>query len=272
MIAMKKRTSRTNLNYRKILLNELQKRQFRNPSYSMSAFSRDLNINPSRMSEILNGKVGISEERATSIAEKLKLNAKEQALFIDLVQSEHARSSIARLAAQKRVKERVLNSRHISQNDFSIIADWYNLALIQLLDVEGIEHSAKSFAKHLGITEMEVNKALATLEKQKYIERKGNVWRASAPDTTTDVDISSNAIQHYNKQILDKAKEKLQTAPVNERDFSSVVFACNSAQMDYAKERIESFRRSLMKELEEMTGKDSVYCLSIQFFELTEKK
>ncbi|MFM6930466.1 MAG: TIGR02147 family protein [Bdellovibrio sp.] len=269
---MKKRSSKTSLDYRKVLLQELQTRQVRNPSYSMSAFSRDLNINPSRMSEILNGKVGLSEERAAFIAEKLKMTANERALFIDLVQSEHARSNLARIAAQKRVRDRLLNSRHISQTDFSVISEWYNLALIQLLDVEGIEHSAESFAKHLGISEDEARKALKQLEQQKYIERKGDHWSPSTPDTTTDVDISSKAIQHYNKQILDKAKEKLQATPVEKRDFSSVVFACNSEQMSYAKERIESFRRSLMKDLEEMAGKDAVYCLSIQFFELTEKK
>lgn len=268
----KKRNSKISLDYRKMLMNELQQRQSRNPAYSMSAFSRDLNINPSRMSEILNGKVGISEERAALIAEKLKLSTNERALFIDLVQSEHARSMVARNSAQKRVRDRLLNSRHISQTDFSVISDWYNLALIQLLDVENIEHSIESFAKHLGISKDEVSKALAQLEHLKYIERKGDRWRASVPDTTTDVDISSRAIQHYNKQILDKAKEKLQTVPVEKRDFSSVVFACNSAQMAHAKERIESFRRSLMKDLEEMAGKDSVFCLSIQFFELTEKK
>lgn len=98
-----------------MLLNELQKRQARNPAYSMSGFSRDLTINPSRISEILNEKVRLSEKRAVLIAEKLKLNKNESFLFIDLVQSEHARSTVGRNSAQKRVRDRLLNSRQINQ-------------------------------------------------------------------------------------------------------------------------------------------------------------
>lgn len=60
--------------------------------------------------------------------------------------------------------------------------------------MENIEHSVSSFAKHLGISEEDVSKALIKLEQLKYIEKSGDRWYASVPDTTTDVDISSRAI------------------------------------------------------------------------------
>ncbi len=264
--------NRNFLDYRQFLVDELQRRQKRNPAYSLRAFSRDLGIGSSRLSEIINSKVGLSEDRAVIIAEKLQLADAEKSLFVDLVQGEHARSSLAKQAALKRVRDRMLQARKIEKEDFSLISDWYNLALIELLNVDGLEHSVESFAKRLGIRETVIAETIERLKHLGYIGMRDGRWIPTEPETTTDKDIPSMAIREYHRQILDKAKSAIEDVPLEKRDFSSAVFALNSKQLQYAKERIHAFRRSLVKDLEEMPDKDGVYCLSLQFFELTGKQ
>lgn len=256
--------------YRHIILAELERRKNRNPSYSTRAFSRDLNLTPSRLGEILRGKVGLSEERALSIAEKLRLSNMEKLLFIDLVRSEHSRSPVLRLSAQRRVQERLQNSNNVEVGNFSAMSDWYTLALIQLMNNENTEQSVESYSKRLGITQSQIEASLKKISELEYSHRQGASWVPH--ESLTNGNAQSEAIKKCHTQLLDKAKRALKTDSEEKREFSSVVFTLNENQMSYAKERIEVFQRSLLKDLEEISGKDSVYCLSIQLFELTEKK
>ncbi len=269
---MKSPDNKRILGFRQFLVDELQKRQKRNSSYSMNAFARDIGLTSSRLSEILNSKVGMSEARAKQIAERLLLPESEKNYFIDLVQSEHGRSSMAKKAAQARLHERFVGARKIEREEFFLISDWHNLALLELLNVKGVRHSVEEFARRLGLQEEVVRQTLERLLRLGYIVEEGARWVPSEPDTTTDADIPSKAIQKYHQQILGKAQEALQMDAVEDRDFSSLIFAMNKKQIAYAKDRIRSFRRSLVKELEEMTDKDSVYCLALQFFSVVEKK
>lgn len=271
-MSSKKTGTRNFLDYRQFLVDELQRRQKRNPAYSMRAFSRDLGIGSSRLSEIINGKVGLSEERAMSLALRLQLAESERSLFVDLVQSEHARSTIARQAAQQRLQARVPASKNIAEHDFLPISDWYNLALMELLYVDGLEHSSRSFSEKLGIREEIIQETVDRLLKLGYIAWQDSRLVPCDPELATNSHVPSSAIRAYHNQILDKAKEALVEKPVEMRDFSSMVFALNSSQMEYARSRIQEFRRNLVNELEEIPGKDSVFCLSLQFFELTERK
>src|SRR5438128_1427996 len=90
--------------YKTILKEELAARCRQNPRYSLRAFARDLKIAPSRLSEILNGKQGLSRPAADKIARALGYGASEIERFCDLVESVHARSKRDRDSARVRLK------------------------------------------------------------------------------------------------------------------------------------------------------------------------
>lgn len=62
-------------------------------------------LSPSQMSLVLNGKRGLSLARAHAIVEKIGLSTEEGALFCLLVESMHARSSVERNVAQKKLTQ-----------------------------------------------------------------------------------------------------------------------------------------------------------------------
>lgn len=254
------------LTYRKFLLDELHRRQKKNPAYSSRAFARDIGVNSSRLSEILNGKVGLSESRAMAISDRLQMTEETKALFIDLVISEDARSGVTRAAAKSRIEARMLHLQQLEDQAFSLISSWHYLALLELIQLEGLEHSVSAFASKLSLPEEQVQEGLEKLQRLGHVKLENERWIPSEPDTTTTSEIASESIRAYHRQILEKASSALEN-PVEKRDFSSMIFSLNSEQLTYAKERLQDFRRSLVKELEGMPGKDSVYCLSFQLFE-----
>lgn len=259
------------INYRSFLQEAFNKRQKKNGSYSLRAFARDLEIPASRLSEVLNGKKGISEDRADKLAGKLSLDKTEKEFFLDLVRSEHARSSTVKKIARQRIEFRLGRLKSLSKDQFNLISDWHHFSLLELLLIE-TDHSLEYLAQRLGITRNETQKSLELMSRLDLIVQQNGRWLRTDQGLTTTVDISSDAIQIYNRQILKKAEKALTERSIHERDFSSVVFAVNKENLEIAKARLSQFRRELMVELETKPNPNAIYCLALQFFEITEPK
>jgi transcriptional regulator with XRE-family HTH domain len=73
---------------RVILQQTLLTKQKKNSRYSLRAFARDLRVSPSFLSEVLNGKYGISRQLARQIAERLGFDARECDHFCELADLE----------------------------------------------------------------------------------------------------------------------------------------------------------------------------------------
>lgn len=245
----------------------LETRQLKNPAYNVSAFARQLNIPPSRLSEILKGKIGISVKRAIEIAEILKLNAKDQDFFINLVKSQHDRSPDQRQKAQDQISNFYDDFKEI---ECSKISNWYHLALIELIGLDE-NLSVEGLATRLNLSIDVATSSIDELLNMKVISSKPDDSGFSISDSNreTAMDIPSESVKQLNEQILKKAALELRAQDVSNRDFSIAVFALNKEQLPKAKERIKQFRRDFMKEFESFPDKNSVYCLSTQFFEMT---
>jgi len=264
-------TDTKKFNYRQLLRDELERRQRRNPAYNVRAFSRDLGMGASRLSEILNGREGISVERAVHFAEKLKLDDTQKAFFIDLVQSEHSRSKISKAAAQARVQVRLRALKKLDSTDQVILlTDWQNMAILELLLIEP-DHNVGRFAERLGLREEFVAQCIDRMMSAGYITRAGDKWIAKDPDSETSEDIPSETLRQNHKNLIAKGLQVIDEKPLEERDFSSIIFSMSSSDVSVAKERIREFRKNLAWDLYQKSNKDSVYCLSLQFFELTER-
>lgn len=95
--------------YKKILNDFVQKKQTKNPAYTIGSLGRLLKIPTSRMGEILRGKVGISVKRAEEISKLLNLSEELHENFILSVKSEHARSPIEKHKA-KLILQKIIDS------------------------------------------------------------------------------------------------------------------------------------------------------------------
>ena len=71
-----------NADYRVILHSELNSRKLKNSQYSLRAFSKHLEIDPSYLSKLIAGKLIASVDLADSLAKKLKLNHEQYSQFV----------------------------------------------------------------------------------------------------------------------------------------------------------------------------------------------
>ena len=101
----KPKSAHNGLDYRQILRAELDRRIAANPSYSMRAFSRDIQLPAQQLSLVLNGKKGISLDVAVRIAERLHLDQHEALHFTDLVQFSLVKSEQGRRLLLSRIND-----------------------------------------------------------------------------------------------------------------------------------------------------------------------
>jgi uncharacterized protein (TIGR02147 family) len=260
-------------NYRRYLTENYEARSLRNPSYSLRAYARDLDIAVSTLTEVLKGKYGLSKARVSSLAKSLSLSAEQSQHFADLVRQEHARDPQERAAAKARIQARLhRTTQTMTLDGFKIISDWYHLAILELITLKGFKNDPVWMAKRLGLPELTVKEALERLLRLELIEESKGHLRATDDFSHIGNDTPSQAIRKFHKQILEKALAAIESQSVQERENSSTIFAIAKKDLPEAKKKLSQFRREFAALYSEGKSKDEVYCLSLQFFNLLTSK
>jgi uncharacterized protein (TIGR02147 family) len=255
---------------------QFEVRTSKNSNYSLRAFARDLDMLPSRLSDILNYKKGLSEFSANKIAAKLGLNENETELFILSAKSLHARGDKDKTTAKTLLQKKLSSLKAIQKlnlDDFELSNNWYHLTILELLELKDCDHSLDWFAARLNLNKSVVKSALERLQKFGWIKYENKKYKASYELSETSYDVSSDSIKKFHEELLKKAEHSLYFDDVEEREFLNMTMAFSQKQMAEAKKYIRQFQKDFAEKFySEVKSKDSVYQLSIQLFRLDSKE
>lgn len=257
--------------YRQILESEFRKRNESNPRYTLGAFSKQLGLTASQLHDILKKRYGLSRARANQVAEHLNLNTEMRDFFCDLVESEHARSGVARRQAKKRIDERKRKTQfcEVSADAFALIAESLHFALLELTYLDNFEANPKWAAQALGVNESDVVTALKRLQRLGLIFVTENSWMATEDFSKVGDEKPRPAIKQFHRENLQKALDALNHQPTELRDFQSLTLAIATKDLPEAKSMLQDFHKTFCKRFSHADQKDAVYSLSTQFFALT---
>jgi uncharacterized protein (TIGR02147 family) len=264
--------------YRKLLEDELGRRQSKNPRYSLRAFARDLSISPSLLCSVFSKQHGLSEAKAQDIAKILKLPTPTKKLFLASVLSLHARSEKTRKNSSSRLNKLAsvaLRAKQIELDAFEVISDWYHLALLEYLTDKKNPTDSKELANKFGLKTSEVNSAIERLLNLGLLQKVGLHFVPVDKNNSTPDDIPSVAIRSYHRQILGKAMQAVDEQGVHEREFSSVTLRFQKHKIARAQELIRDFQQRFSEEFKvegspsrESDSESDIMCLAVQFFSL----
>ncbi|MEQ1878918.1 MAG: DUF4423 domain-containing protein [Bdellovibrionia bacterium] len=244
-------------NARSLLLEEFTSRRTRNSAYSLRAFSRDLGIGVTSLSDFLAEKRNLSRSSLKKIVESLRLSPLQGEELVG------GRANRPEPAEDLR--------RHIEEDTFRLIADCYYLAVLNLAKIKSNRAQPGWIARRLGIKETDAKQALVRLERLGLIQIKDGRLIRTAQTLSTTRDVPSSAIKRHHSQNLVLAERSLMNDPVELREFSSATIVVDPRKLPRAKNLLMSAKRRVAKVLEE--GEPSeVYVLSFQLFPLTKKE
>lgn len=258
------------LNYREILLKEYEKRKTKNPRYSLRAYAKYLGMTASRLSEIFSHKRGMSPDLAHRIIDKLDFAEFEKSLFLDLVESEEARSPIDRQLAVERVKSKIKKYSEIDLDTYQVIAEWYHYAVLDYLKLENCSQDPAVIARHLNVSPEKIVNALERLVKLNFLHNVDGKYSVVEQRLSTPTEIPSEAIKLHHTGILDKSKEALRHQSVENRFFQTVIIPITKEDIPMMKQMYTEFQEKLSAQLTTSPRKNAVYAIHFNFFELTE--
>ncbi|MGE3756702.1 MAG: DUF4423 domain-containing protein [Pseudobdellovibrionaceae bacterium] len=261
--------------YQDVLLLEFNKRVAKNSSYSLRAFAQKLKLPASGLSEILNGKRGLSRIKAETIASSLDMTSLERDYFVALVESAHSRSEKIRdLAAIKVHQYREIYENPLNEDQFKLIADWWHIAILEHSRTDGFKASPIWIARKLGISVTTTREAVKRLLRLKILKKSGNTLKPTGDWLLTSTrDIPSTFIRKFHKDLIQKAYDSVESQDVMTRFLNSLVFAVdtsNEKNIEEMKNLIREFVRKLNKFAASSKTRNQLYCFTTQLFRLEE--
>lgn len=260
------------LTYQGILRNELSIRRRKNPAYSIRSFARDLELSQSFLTQVLNRKRKLSDEKAILIAERLKLRAAQKKLFVSLVRIELARNPQTKEILRAEVDDHI--RKHptfalLSEDTFNIVADWYYFAILELSATKGFRNDPEWISRKLKVPVIDIKLAIDRLLRVGLLKDTNGKLKKVKKDYLF-ANVPSTAIRRHHQQTLGLANAALARQALERREFFTVSLPMDPARIARAKEMIREFSGRLMSEMQASEPK-SVYKLAIQFFRLDEK-
>jgi uncharacterized protein (TIGR02147 family) len=255
--------------YQDFLLEEFRSRRGRNPQYSLRAFARDLGMPASKLSQNLRGLCGISVAKAETLAGRLQMADEQKSLFLALVESQHARSRVARAQAEAlltRIRENRLDVINLEQ--FSAVRDWYHFAILELTTVRGFRSDVHWIADKLGLEVNLVENAVRRLENLGLMARAENgPWTKVSSNLEYAGGVPAPTVREHHRQMIAKAQAALETLPIESREFSTLTFAIDRARLPELKALVREFQHRVNR-IANQGEADAVYAMSTQLFPL----
>lgn len=151
-------------NYRHYILGEFERRKVRNPAYSLRALARDLEVSPSRLSEALNARRGLSLQMAEHLIRKLELQGREAEVFRLSVAAEHARSAQEKSRARAQLVQLLQEAPRLAPKTFTMV-DWVTEVVLKMSERPGALEEPERIASRLDVPSFMVVGALRFLTR-----------------------------------------------------------------------------------------------------------
>ncbi len=224
-----------------VLIREYQRRSLKNPRYSVRSFAKSLGVSHSLLSMVLNGKRNPSRKLEALIEQKFREPS-----------TPSSRDEYSEIKADQ----------------FEKIASWLHYAILSSTTTSK-SFTPKSLAKRFGVTETQVKIAIQDLIRTQLLAKtKSGKWIQKSRPIHLNNFVQSSFSSALIRMYLDKANESMDQGDVLKRDLRVNTFAMNAKDIQFASEKITTFRRQLVQELESRGAPDTVMAFCTNLFSL----
>jgi plasmid maintenance system antidote protein VapI len=259
--------------FAKILKEEWNRRRGVNRRYSLRAYASALAISPSRLSDFLNGKGGLSAARAVEVADRLNLSAAE---FAQLRLIIHAELQIPRgqkpLGRQqlRQLKQKFDTYRSLSSRESLERLSLEHLYIAEL--VADVAQSEAQISRRLQIHPGHLPELLAdaaALDLIQPVAERPGYWQGSDATWLLGNAQASAAIRRLHFRLLQDVPKICEKCDYDERELSSALMQLNRPQIETLRGMIREFTKSCVAEANRKKDPGQrLYGLSLQLFPL----
>lgn len=263
------------------LKSALKARAEKNAGYSLRAFAKKLGLSPGALSLILNRKKKLSVERAHEVAQALELDTEAIEYFTTLVQMEGAKSETLKIQFLEKVKSlnpninasKNLKQTLLSLEHFKLIADWFGLAILELVSGAEGEWNTKTISKKMGLSKIDVEIVLERLLKLELIEEnKDGSLKRVIDSLMIESQVPNAAIRKYYQGVHAESLKSLENQSPEEKVIGAQVFAFDPSQIEEVRKLTDEYLKNLNSLAAEGKNRTEVYQAITNVFRVSHKE
>jgi len=260
------------LDYRDLLKDAYEERKATSPLFSYRIMAEYFGLDSSNIFRMLQKDLHLPARCHPRAIEFLGLSGRAADYFLLLTAYARERSSNARQEIlEKALALRDVARRHLADQELAIFRDWWVVAIRCFLEVVDGRVRADEIASRLSpsIPAADVNKALDTLQELGLVKKvsSGRLVQTEA-HLTAGGEEKTEAIRHFQRQILSLASESLERFPKDHRDVSTLTLTVDRDAFLEIREMLRECRRQIQKRVEDSKNPDRVMQLAMAFFPL----
>lgn len=256
------------LDYRDLLQQAYDQRKADNPLYSYRLMAGKLGLNVSHLYRILHKDLHLSLDKVPAACDLLRLQGREVEHFALLVQYGRARSERTRTVLMGKILDlREPQRRALAHAQFKALSRW-QAPVVRALALSG-ETDPSRIARRLRPAQKPevVRQILLDLEGAGLIKKGTHgEWVSNDLHLTTGMAFRSEAVRHYQREVLDLAGSAIRDIPREERDITSLVVEVDEEARLEIVEMVRECRRQIVRRIERCARPDQVLQLAFAAF------
>ena len=218
--------------------------------YSYRAFSKSAGFtSPNFLKLVIDGERNIGPEALPKFLKALGLKGPMAEYFTALVRLNQAKSDDEKEACLQVLQKLTPQAKRRDLNVESqrYMSHWLYPVIREMVSLKDFRDDPYWIARRLNgrATTSEIGQALQFLMKEGFIERVDGRFVAKDNMVLSSDEIRSLAIRQYHRQMLEQAKESLESLPLEEREFGALTFVLPEAALEELKYKMKLFRREL---------------------------
>lgn len=259
--------------YREFLKYILEGLKKKNSSFSLRAFAKKLEMQPSFLSEILASKKRLSLEKALQISRVIRMNPRETTFFCYLVALDHCVDLEQQQALEKELT--VLASGEsrdlLDLQLFEVIAQWECIALLELLTVYQ-KKSPLFYAQQLGLSEDQISKAFFSLEQAKLVRKDDDGYTRTEKNLLISSKSHHLALKIYHSAMLEKARHAIYNQSPISRYTGTETLMIDQALLPDAHQVLNDCFDKLLLLFKQSEQKNTLVHIQFNLFQLNQTK
>lgn len=222
---------------------------------------------------LIQKKRNLSLESAEHICRILKLNKTESEYFVLMVKSTlEKKLEVREVIAKKMLGIQKSKQAHkLDPQLYEFYEHWYYVILREVLTLPNIPHTPKFLAKFFEhhLTEVEIKRGLAKLEKLNLIEKKSGRYIVKNNHVKTGNYFSNTYMLLFHKKMIEFAQGSLDKYNGNQRYLSSLSLPLNEKLHHKLRDLIEEFKTNSLELSDSEDNQNQIFQMNIQLFPLT---
>ena len=263
------------LNYRDFLRDAYEERHSGDWRFSHRYIAERAGFDSSMFNKILQGKRNLTERMVKVFADIFCNDDREKAYFANMVAFNQAKThSESRQYLEKLVATKECKVEDLAKDQFEYFDHWYHAVIRELVTFYPYvgDDAALGLMVRPPITASQVKSSIALLERLSMIRKneETGMYEQMQGLISSGSESYSTAVNSYIQQNLDVAQTAMDRFSKDERNLSTLAFACDESTYDELVEMVRRFRREILAKVSQCGKPNRVFQLGMQLFPLSD--